>query len=355
MKVVFLGPTLGREAAKAILPGAVYLPPVAQGDIASLCRALVGRRGPIPSRPSAIGIIDGVFRQSLSIWHKEILFALSLGVRVLGASSIGALRAVECEPWGAEPIGRITQWVRDELVSDGDVALAHAGAEHGFRGLSVPVVNVIASLEASEGIKPERRAEMLEAARAIFYAERRWPAICTAAHCTKEERHALKIVDQKALDAGALLEAMREDKGIPPGALAARNIYTSYGGVLQKSDVRLVCADGKPRRAWQVARANPWCAAQAADRQLALEMARSLGLGRESQRKEPDPELAAQLDLLPHELEEFLQEEALLEAARLWLRASDGGHGEPHRRLSYLRSSAIYAQAKTGAITPKTT
>ena len=38
-----------------------------------------------------IGIIDGHFGNVPSVWHKEILFALSKGVEVSGAASMGAL------------------------------------------------------------------------------------------------------------------------------------------------------------------------------------------------------------------------------------------------------------------------
>ena len=64
---------------------APQLPPVAQGDV---LRALA-------HQPRLIGIIDGYFDTVPAVWHKEILYAMERGVHVFGASSIGALRAVE--------------------------------------------------------------------------------------------------------------------------------------------------------------------------------------------------------------------------------------------------------------------
>ena len=81
---VFLGPTLPVEEAARILD-AVYLPPAAQGDVLMAT----------DDGADVIGIVDGYFQGAPSVWHKEILWAMSRGVRVLGSSSMGALRAAE--------------------------------------------------------------------------------------------------------------------------------------------------------------------------------------------------------------------------------------------------------------------
>ncbi len=60
--VVFLGPSLDRRAALAILP-ADYRPPAARGD---LTRA-------VSDGARVIGLIDGVFFQESSVGHREIL------------------------------------------------------------------------------------------------------------------------------------------------------------------------------------------------------------------------------------------------------------------------------------------
>lgn len=93
---VFLGPTLSLNEAKSCLD-AFYCGPVQQGDIV---RAL-------DRRAEAIGIIDGFFEVVPSVWHKEILLALSRGVYVCGAGSMGALRAAELAPYGMVGIGTV--------------------------------------------------------------------------------------------------------------------------------------------------------------------------------------------------------------------------------------------------------
>src|SRR4051812_15444582 len=94
--VVFTGPTIAVSQAREILE-ADYRAPAKAGDV------LIATR----SHPDAIAIIDGLFESVPSVWHKEILFALSEGVRVYGASSMGALRAAELHGFGMIGVGDI--------------------------------------------------------------------------------------------------------------------------------------------------------------------------------------------------------------------------------------------------------
>ena len=82
--VVFTGPTLPERDARQYLE-ADYRPPAAIGDVYKAAL----------SRPFAIGIIDGYYETTPSIWHKEVLWALKQGIHVYGAASMGALRAAE--------------------------------------------------------------------------------------------------------------------------------------------------------------------------------------------------------------------------------------------------------------------
>ena len=94
--VVFLGPSLDRRAALAILPGRLPAPGGAGGYHEG------GLRG-----ARVIGLIDGVFFQESSVGHREILAALKSGVRVVGASSMGAIRAAELHTLGMEGMGEV--------------------------------------------------------------------------------------------------------------------------------------------------------------------------------------------------------------------------------------------------------
>lgn len=136
--VVFLGPTLAADRARELLPGCQVRPPAGQGDV---LRALRDGAG-------AIGIVDGWFDQQPAVWHKEILYALERGLPVLGASSMGALRAAELHVFGMVGVGRVFELFRDGVLEDDDeVAVAHGPADSGYQPLSEALVNLRDRLE----------------------------------------------------------------------------------------------------------------------------------------------------------------------------------------------------------------
>src|SRR5437016_6011191 len=104
---LFIGPTLRRGDIPAELD-AFALPPAQQGDV---YRAAL-------NRPEAIGIVDGYFGGAPSVWHKEILWALSEGIQVFGSASMGALRAAELSSFGMRGVGRIFEMYRDVVLED---------------------------------------------------------------------------------------------------------------------------------------------------------------------------------------------------------------------------------------------
>lgn len=210
---VFLGPTLPREDAERELD-ATYLPPVAQGDIIRLCSQ--------DAKPKAIGIVDGFFENIPSVWHKEILFAISQGIAVFGASSMGALRAAELHPFGMIGVGAIFEAFRDgRLEDDDEVAVIHGPAEMGYISLSEAMVNIRRTLSDAvvDEVIPAETARQLEAiAKALPYRERGYGRVMRLAAdqgVPEEELADLKLwlptgrFDQKREDARQLLRAMR--------------------------------------------------------------------------------------------------------------------------------------------------
>jgi hypothetical protein len=136
MKVLFIGPSLHGEAPD--LTGIVVRAPARQGDIA---KAVLDGAG-------AIGLVDGYFDAVAAPWHKEILFALGRGVTLFGSSSMGALRAAECAPFGMRPVGLIAEAYRSgALDDDAAVAISHGPAELGYPPVTEPLVNVKPSLD----------------------------------------------------------------------------------------------------------------------------------------------------------------------------------------------------------------
>ncbi len=208
MKIVFVGPTLP-DAQVLAAQDIVIRPPAIQGDLLRAVR----------SGASAIGIIDGNFEYVAPIWHKEILHALSHGIKVYGAASMGALRAAECADFGMIGVGRIfSDYAAGMLDDDADVALLHGPAELGYLPLTVPLVNVLATLkhlQQTAAITADAAATLARAARAIFYKERTWSEIIRRARLSSTiDRQCLMTtlksgaVDQKRLDALELLGLM---------------------------------------------------------------------------------------------------------------------------------------------------
>lgn len=204
---VFTGPTIPATEARRWLD-ATYLPPVSQGDIVSLLR----------QKPRAIGIIDGYFDSVPAVWHKEILLALSQGVRVAGAASMGALRAAELHPFGMEGVGEIFEWYRDGVIeADDEVAVHHGPAEVGYRSFNEPLVNIRRTLGAAceRGlISPATLAELVAIGRELPYWERSYERLLERARArglSGETEGALRAfieegaIDLKRRDAVALL------------------------------------------------------------------------------------------------------------------------------------------------------
>ncbi|MBV9155629.1 MAG: hypothetical protein JO097_05175 [Acidobacteriaceae bacterium] len=148
---LFTGPSLHPDLARN-LSNATVLPPIKRGDLERL-RSL---------EPETIGIIDGEFYQNLAVTPKEILPFLERGVRVYGASSMGALRAVELHRYGMIGVGRVFRLFRSGILdADDEVALAYSPST--YEALSEPLVNTRYALRAAVRRNVLTRAEAAEA------------------------------------------------------------------------------------------------------------------------------------------------------------------------------------------------
>lgn len=217
--IVFIGPSLPQAQARQVL-AADFRPPAARGDV---YRAAL-------EQPWGIGIVDGYFERVPAVWHKEILWALSRGIHVFGASSMGALRAAELAAFGMVGVGEIFEAFRDgQLTDDDEVTLAHAGAEAGYRAGSTALVDIRATLAAAraEGVLDAESARvLLAAAKRMHYAERSYQRMCEQAGDEGLDAAVLArlqrwlptgCVQLKRDDAVRLLEHMRASAARDPG------------------------------------------------------------------------------------------------------------------------------------------
>jgi hypothetical protein len=210
--VLFAGPSLPDAADLARDCPVEVLPPVAAGDLLRLSL----------SRGDVVGVVDGYFHQVGTVRHKEILALLGEGVRVLGASSMGALRAAELAAFGMEGVGRIYADYRDgRLEADDEVTLLHSTPEEGYQPLSEPMVCMRATLARAveDGVCDRETAARLIGALAEWpYGRRSYDGLVAAGReAGVEEGTARELrrycqahrLDPKREDALELLETLR--------------------------------------------------------------------------------------------------------------------------------------------------
>jgi TfuA protein len=160
--IVFSGPSITEAEVHELAAAAIHAPPIKRGDLAAV------------DDYDVIVILDGEFGQSMSVSPKEILAVLERGKIVIGASSMGALRATELDRCGMIGVGWVYDHFRRSAVRrDADVALIYSPFD--FKPMTVPMVDVEYWMEqalAAGLIVDKERARLLKVARSIFFADR---------------------------------------------------------------------------------------------------------------------------------------------------------------------------------------
>ena len=209
--VVFSGPTLDHGTVCEILDDPICQPPAAMGDVYRC----------LDDNPDCIAIIDGYFEGVPSVWHKEILYAMSKGVHVMGSSSMGALRAVELTDFGMKGVGKIfLQFYSGDLEDDDEVAVLHGPEELEFIAVSEAMVNIRETLiaaVASGVLSTGDSGKLSMIAKSCFYHDRKWEHILSLAEPGMKQETLDQFrswlphgaVDQKRLDALSLLQEIR--------------------------------------------------------------------------------------------------------------------------------------------------
>lgn len=210
--VLFAGPSLD-PASRETLSDIEVLPPVGRGDI----DALFAREHP----PRHVGIVDGVFLQSLAISPKEILTAMERHEAVFfGSSSIGALRAVELADFGMRGVGDIVRMFSSgEVNADDEVAITFDPET--LAAVSEPMVNIrlaIAAAVHKEIITAQVAETALAAAKGRYFPDRTYERMLRdiADRVPAEQLAALRAFlsgeapNAKRDDAMALVSEMRK-------------------------------------------------------------------------------------------------------------------------------------------------
>jgi hypothetical protein len=234
---VFLGPSLPYTEAKKIL-AADYFPPASRGDIYRI----------IASGVRTIVLIDGIFHSTRSVWQREILDALGAGIEVLGASSMGALRAAELHALGMVGHGTIFEWYKDGLIEgDDEVALYHGPEELEFCALSEPLVNIRRTLQNAVDdlcLTGDQARQLLDYSKRAYYPERSYSHLLTCPELkiwpdrkVIEQYILTRAVDQKRLDAIGILRCCAKGQGA--GTAAAMKPEEASSGIWRLERLRL--------------------------------------------------------------------------------------------------------------------
>lgn len=250
-KVVFLGPSLSLAEARELCPDAEFRPPVRFGDLYALAC----------DPPGQVLIVDGVFYDATPVWQREILELLQEGWRVLGAASMGALRALELAPYGMLGLGTVFDWYRSgKIEGDDEVALMHGPAEMGYRPLTLPLVDVrhvLAGLEKQGALSPAHTARVLRAFKHMGFQTRTHGAlvdlmraegadIAAVRDRLSDRAHSLKAQDTR-LALGVLAGRLRSPASpvrwpvptlppVHPEAALQRQVHPLAGTSLQVAD-----------------------------------------------------------------------------------------------------------------------
>ncbi|MDK1378376.1 MULTISPECIES: TfuA-like protein [unclassified Sinorhizobium] len=230
--LVFLGPTLPLAEAERTLD-AIYLQPSAQGDILLAAHAF---------RPRAMVLIDGQFEDRPAVRHKEILWAMAQGIVMIGAASMGALRAAELDGFGMIGVGLVYRWYRRRRLAlhadpaPDDAVAVHSGPpELGFLPLTDSLIDLqrtFSALTRRGAITASERDLLATIARSMNFRERSLPAVFRAAGWPEERLMVLRreMVGQKRRDALLALKnvprlVMQRGRVSPPGAWIATNTF----------------------------------------------------------------------------------------------------------------------------------
>ena len=188
--IIYTGLSISFDEAKEILDSddhleVIYKRPVKRGDLSQA----------LNENPDIIGIIDGVFHQNSSVGHKEILNILNHGIKVIGSSSMGALRACELDSFGMVGIGYVyEQYATGKIISDDDVAVMLD--KDSLESLSEPLVNmdyVFTKAMHENIISACEKDELISITKSTYYPKRSYARTLNESSLDDETRE--KLID----------------------------------------------------------------------------------------------------------------------------------------------------------------
>ena len=234
---IFAGPSL---AGLPVPPEIDRFPPATRGALSAALAAGYKR----------IGFIDGAIEGSDRVPLQELREALATpGVSVLGAASMGAVRAVQLAAAGMQGHGHVYRLLRKgSLTGCDEVYVLHAPAALHYRCLTLPLVNIRYTLRAmrlSGHLSRDQEQALLDYMKSVPWFDRDRHALSAAVSATGGAATRMRLLqtfdpmyrDIKREDAMSLVSRLRSEHA---QAAAGRDM----GRIRGRSDPRGVPRPG---------------------------------------------------------------------------------------------------------------
>jgi hypothetical protein len=198
--IIFLGPSLSHEKARKIFD-ADYRPPARKGDFLRLA-------ADIDVVEMAIGFVDGVFLQDypptpIEVYH----LARKKGVLLVGAASLGALRAVELEKFGMVGIGKIFQLYKTGKVNADDEVAVTFASEGDYQLQSEAMIDIRYNLylaHKKKVINEKAKSVLVRLAKEIYFPHRKYTYIL------EEARNRYPMLESEINSFGSYIRSNRK-------------------------------------------------------------------------------------------------------------------------------------------------
>lgn len=192
---IFIESTLSHIDARKAYPDGDFYKSIKKGDLLKI----------ISKGYSTIVIVDGGFDWTPSIWHKEIMIAIKMGVVVIGASSMGALRAAELRDEGMLGFGCVYKaYLDDPMKSDDEVAISF---DRITGESTLALINLKQSVGRCINVENNKVITKLEN---IHFTERTWGAIKNKLDENEYTQVKENYIDIKRKDSETLLHKLAQ-------------------------------------------------------------------------------------------------------------------------------------------------
>ncbi len=189
--IVFAGPSVSHRLRGAY-PDVAWRPPARRGDVLAV----------LVERPHTVVLIDGYYYQVAAVTHKELMYAIDADVRVVGAASLGALRAAELHRHGMEGVGQVFEWFRTgSLDGDDEVAVLHGPAELEYAATTIALVELREAVDhvvRRTGVNPAAAARVVAHIKGLPFQARSTSTVTEHLRAEIGEAGANEVLDRMA-------------------------------------------------------------------------------------------------------------------------------------------------------------